>query len=69
MVLHDLVFTSRYCDRLLLLFGDGQYRSGACREMLTEQNLHELYGFPVKAHQLGGESVFLPTRNRDDGQL
>jgi iron complex transport system ATP-binding protein len=69
MVLHDLVFASRYCDRLLLLFGDGRHMSGACRDMLTEQNLRGLYGFPVEAHQLDGETVFLPTRNRGDGQL
>jgi len=69
MVLHDLVFASRYCDRLLLLFGDGRYMTGTCRDMLTEQNLRRLYGFPVEAHELDGETVFLPTRNRDHGQL
>ena len=70
MVLHDLVFAGRYCDRLLLLFGDGRYLSGACQEMLTEQNLREVYGFPVRAHEIGGETVFLPTRGAGDhGQL
>jgi len=69
MVLHDLVFASRYCDRLLLLFGDGRYMTGTCRDMLTEQNLRGLYGFPVEAHELDGETVFLPRRIRDHGQL
>jgi len=69
MVLHDLVFASRYCDRILLLFGDGRHMTGTCREMLTEPNLRGLYGFPVEAHELDGETVFLPTRTRDHGQL
>ncbi len=69
MVLHDLVFASRYCDRILLLFGDGRHMTGTCREMLTEQNLRGLYGFPVDAHELDGETVFLPRRIRDHGQL
>jgi iron complex transport system ATP-binding protein len=69
MVLHDLVFAGRYCDRLLLLFGDGRHMSGTCQEMLTEQNLREVYGFPVEAHELDGETVFLPMRAHDRGQL
>ena len=69
MVLHDLVFASRYCDRLLLLFGDGRYMSGERREMLTEKNLRSLYGFPVEARELDGETVFLPARNSGNAQL
>jgi iron complex transport system ATP-binding protein len=69
MVLHDLVFAGRYCDRLLLLFGDGRHMSGTCQQMLTEQNLREVYGFPVEAHELDGETVFLPMRAHDRGQL
>ena len=69
MVLHDLVFASRYCDRLLLLFGDGRYLAGDRLEMLTEDNLCSLYGFPVQASELDGETVFLPARNSGNAQL
>ena len=69
MVLHDLVFASRYCDRLLLLFGDGRYMSGEREEMLTEKNLRALYGFPVVARELDGETVFLPARTSGNAQL
>ena len=69
MVLHDLVFASRYCDRVLLLFGDGRYMSGERQEMLTEKNLRALYGFPVTARELDGETVFLPARAGSDAQL
>jgi len=69
IVLHDLVFASRYCDHLLLLFGDGRYLSGKCEEMLTEENLHSLYGYAVEAHEISGETVFLPATSSSDAQL
>jgi len=69
MVLHDLVFASRYCDHLLLLFGDGSYIKGSRDEMMTEKNLHLVYGFPVEARTFGEESVFLPVRSENEAQL
>jgi iron complex transport system ATP-binding protein len=62
LVLHDLVFAARYCDRLLLLFGDGCYAAGPCADVLNEANLLALYGFPVEIREVGGERVFLPAR-------
>lgn len=62
LVLHDLVFASRYCDHLLLLFGDGRFAAGPCRAVLTEENLLALYGFPVEIHEIGAERVFVPAR-------
>jgi iron complex transport system ATP-binding protein len=62
LVLHDLVFAARYCDRLLLLFGDGRYAAGPCADVLDEANLFALYGFPVEIREVGGERVFLPAR-------
>ncbi|NIO40001.1 MAG: ATP-binding cassette domain-containing protein, partial [Burkholderiales bacterium] len=58
MVLHDLVLANRYCDHLLLLFGDGSYVKGSREEMMTEENLHRLYGFPVEVRTVGQELVF-----------
>lgn len=62
LVLHDLIFAARYCDRLLLLFGDGRFAAGPCRDVLNERNLLALYGFPVEIREVGGERVFLPAR-------
>ena len=43
MVLHDLLFATRYCNRFLLLFGEGRHRVGQAHEALTADNLGELY--------------------------
>jgi iron complex transport system ATP-binding protein len=69
MVLHDLVFASRYCDHLLLLFGDGRCAQGGRDEMMTEDNLRALYGFPIEMRIVGGERVFLPARTDSAAQL
>ena len=69
MVLHDLVLANRYCDRLLLLFGDGSYAKGSREEMMTESNLRRLYGFPVEVRTIGEESVFLPARSGSEARL
>jgi iron complex transport system ATP-binding protein len=69
MVLHDLVLANRYCDRLLLLFGDGSYTKGSRDEMMTEENLQRLYGFPVEMRTVGEDSVFLPARPGGEAKL
>lgn len=60
MVLHDLLFAARYCNRLLLLSGDGRFRMGGASEVMNAENLAELYGFPLVAVDAGGERLFLP---------
>lgn len=62
LVLHDLVFAMRYCDRALLLYGDGRHFHGPVAEICTPQRLGELYRFPLEAHDLQGERVLLPSR-------
>ncbi len=69
MVMHDLVLANRYCDHVLLLFGDGRYAKGSREEMMTEANLRLLYGFPVKVHTVGDDSVFLPAKSEAGAQL
>jgi iron complex transport system ATP-binding protein len=63
IVLHDLLLAGRYCDRFLLLHGDGRYAHGAADEMLTPERLGELYGFPLELFQARGEKLFLPRRD------
>jgi iron complex transport system ATP-binding protein len=62
MVLHDLVLAARYCDRVLLLYGDGRCLHGAADAILTPGRLEELYRFPLEAHQVAGERIVLPAR-------
>jgi iron complex transport system ATP-binding protein len=66
MVLHDLLFAARYCNRFLLLFGDGRFSVGPADEALTADHLGELYGFPLVAVEVGGDRLFLPGRQSGD---
>ncbi len=67
MVLHDLLFAARYCNRFLLLFGDGRFSVGPADEALTADHLGELYGFPLVPVEIGGERLFLPGRQSGQG--
>ena len=49
MVIHDVQLAARYCDRLLLLYGDGDLCSGDVETVLTESSLQRLYGVPMVA--------------------
>ena len=63
MVVHDLLFASRYCDRFLLLHGDGRFAHGGAQEVLDAGHLGELYGFPLDTVEAGGDRLFLPRRS------
>lgn len=45
--LHDPTLAARFADRVILLFGDGRWRAGATREVLTGAALSELYLTPI----------------------
>lgn len=60
MVLHEPGLADRYCDRVLLLYGDSRHELGDCREMLTEERLAELYGHPLKEVESDGRRWFIP---------
>ena len=48
MVLHDPNFALRFCDRALLLFGDGRHAEGPVAEVLDAESLSRLYGHPMR---------------------
>lgn len=66
MVLHDPNQALRYCDRVLLLYGDGGdegnglWESGECEELLTTERLGRLYKHPMRMLQQGEERLFIP---------
>jgi len=57
--LHDPTLAARFADRALLLFGDGRWSAGPAREILTAQNLSELYKSPMLEIDQGGRRVFV----------
>ena len=60
MVLHDVNLAARYCDKLLMLLGDGETLQGSTRELLTEVNLERLYRHPMRGVQTDAGQLFYP---------
>jgi iron complex transport system ATP-binding protein len=60
LVMHDLNLAVRYCNRFLLLFGDGETVQGAARAVLTQANLERLYQHPLLAVPGPQGTVWLP---------
>jgi iron complex transport system ATP-binding protein len=61
MALHDVNLAVRYCDHVLLLFGDGSWQAGTAAELLNETGLSRLYGHPVvQVAGPEGQRAFLP---------
>jgi len=60
MVLHDINIAARFCDHLILLFGDGVCRHGSKSEMMTEEHLELLYSYPIRRVRDNGIDAFLP---------
>lgn len=60
MILHDVNLAARYCDQLLLLFGNGEVLLGPAVEVLHEANLSRLYQHPITAISSTNGTVFIP---------
>lgn len=60
MILHDLNIASRFCNKILMLFGDGKTMQGSCSDMLTSERLNELFDYPIEQMNKGGKVVFVP---------
>jgi iron complex transport system ATP-binding protein len=60
MILHDLNIASRFCNKILMLFGDGKTTQGTCSEMLTGDRLNELFDYPIEQIKKDGKVVFVP---------
>ena len=56
--LHDPTLAARFADRVLLLFGAGDWRAGTAQELLTAQSLGELYQTPMLQLEAAGRRVF-----------
>ncbi|NLM51313.1 MAG: ABC transporter ATP-binding protein [Firmicutes bacterium] len=59
MVLHDLNLALRYCDRFLFLKNNRIFAYGGM-EVMTPQNIEEVYGVPVDVQEINGIKVVIP---------
>ncbi|MCL2346557.1 MAG: ABC transporter ATP-binding protein [Desulfobulbus sp.] len=60
MVMHDPALAHRFCDRALLVYGDGQTESGDVDAVLTAAMLSRLYGYGLRQIEDGGRRCFIP---------
>lgn len=60
MSLHDVNLASRFCDHVLLLFGDGRHLSGPTPEILTRDVLEALYRHPFRMITVEQRNFWLP---------
>lgn len=60
MVLHDPALARRFCDRVLLVYGDGEIETGSAAEVLNADRLSDLYEYPLAAVESGGHVSFIP---------
>ena len=62
MALHDLNMAARYCNRFLLLLGEGETVAGDRESVLTPGNLERLYRHPLACTDTPDGPVWLPGR-------
>ncbi|MDX2455946.1 MAG: ABC transporter ATP-binding protein [Gammaproteobacteria bacterium] len=60
LIMHDLNLAVRYCNRFLLLFGNGETIQGTAAAILTQANLERLYQHPLQAVAVPHGTVWLP---------
>lgn len=60
MVLHDPGLAARYCQRALLLFGDGSHLLGPSEDVISADTLGRLYAHPLTEIRADGRRWFIP---------
>lgn len=60
MVLHEPALAHRFCDRALLIHGDGRCIQGTADETLTAAQLSELYAYRLRQISDGDQRCFIP---------
>lgn len=60
MIMHDVNLAMRYCDHALLLFNDGDFIAGSCKEVMTVNSLSRLYDYPMQSVKQGNSEIFIP---------
>jgi iron complex transport system ATP-binding protein len=60
-ILHDLTMAARYCDRLLLMDCGSLVADGAPLDVLSEANLHAVYGVRARIDRSEMPPLIVPT--------
>ena len=54
MISHDINIAARYSDEIIMLFNGGIYANGVPSEVITPENLKEVYGVEARVIEDGG---------------
>ncbi|MDR0379851.1 MAG: ABC transporter ATP-binding protein [Candidatus Accumulibacter sp.] len=60
MALHEPALAWRFCDRALLIYGDGRCECGPTAEMLSAERLSSLYDHPLRVFEREGQLCLVP---------
>lgn len=60
VVLHDVNLARRWCERALLVLGEGEWLEGPVADVVTAAHVSRLYGHPFRAVDDGGETWLVP---------
>jgi iron complex transport system ATP-binding protein len=60
MVLHDVNLVTRFCTHVMLMLGSDQILFGPVAEIITRDNLQQLYRHPIQEFQSGSTRFFYP---------
>ena len=60
MSAHDVNLANRFCTHALLLLGNGEYICGKIKEVVTTENLEQLYEININKFSQGNQTLFFP---------
>jgi iron complex transport system ATP-binding protein len=67
LCLHDLNLAAQWCDKILLLYPNGDACWGDADTMLTTPALEKLYNQPLRSIVSDGQRYFIPLSSRNSG--
>lgn len=69
IVLHDINLASIFCDKIVLLKEGKIFTVGTPKEVLSVENLREVYGFEVDIVERNDMRYIIPMRLKDKGEI
>jgi len=59
-IMHDINIAAKYCDHLIMIFGEGELKYGSSDQLLNADYLSQLYQHTIKEFRDGEHKMFLP---------
>ena len=61
MATHDINLAARFCDKIILLDGDGEFMLGSREVVMTEENLSKAYDCSIRSISDANRVLFYPS--------